>query len=309
MPSSSLNSSLSSSSPLALARRRIKPSPPGAALAILSQMSRNTFLRNGSFSSTGSGSGSGSPKDPSDNPSGGSPFLSNNPNDKIFNWRTMAEEDRDTYLKQTHDRLFENNKIWAADHSAKDPKFFAHLSAGQNPEYLWIGCADSRIPAEQIVGLEPGEAFIHRNIANLVCNTDLNAMGVINYAVRHLGVKHIIVCGHYGCGGVKAAMTPKDLGLLNPWLRNIRDVYRLHEKELDAIGDEGERYARLVELNVLEQCRNVIKTADVQQSYAKNRYPIVHGWVFGFHDGLVKDLKIDFEAVLADIQKIYNLTN
>ncbi|KJK83108.1 hypothetical protein H634G_01236 [Metarhizium anisopliae BRIP 53293] len=159
---------------------------------------------------------------------------------------------------------------------------------GQSPEYLWIGCSDSRIPAEQITGLEPGEAFIHRNIANLVCNTDLNVMSVINYA---------------------AAMTPKDLGLLNPWLRNIRDVYRLHEKELDAVADQEQRYNRLVELNVEEQCRNIIKTAAVQQSYAKNQFPIVHGWVFGFHDGLLKDLKIDFQAVLNDVQKIYNLAD
>lgn len=220
----------------------------------------------------------------------------------------MAEKDIKKYLEQSHDRLFENNRRWAAQKKEKNPDFFAHLSAGQNPEYLWIGCADSRIPAEQITGLEPGEAFIHRNIANLVCNTDLNVMSVINYAVNHLGVKHIIICGHYGCGGVKAAMTPKDLGLLNPWLRNIRDVYRLHEKELDSITDQGARYNRLVELNVIEQCRNVIKSADVQQSYSKNKFPIVHGWVFGFNDGLLKDLKIDFEAVLHDIQKIYNLT-
>uniref|UniRef100_A0A8H7N6C6 Carbonic anhydrase n=1 Tax=Bionectria ochroleuca TaxID=29856 RepID=A0A8H7N6C6_BIOOC len=133
-------------------------------------------------------------------------------------------------------------------------------------------------------------------------------MSVINYAVRHLGVKHIVVCGHYGCGGVKAAMTPKDLGLLNPWLRNIRDVYRLHEDELDAITDENKRYDRLVELNVLEQCRNIIKTAAVQQSFAKNEFPVVHGWVFNFHDGLLKDLEIDFEEMLHKIQKIYNLT-
>lgn len=221
----------------------------------------------------------------------------------------MAEQDISKYLEQSHDRLFEHNRAWATDKHAKDPEFFVKLSAGQTPEYLWIGCSDSRIPAEQITGLEPGEAFIHRNIANLVPNTDLNVMSVINYAVRHLGVKHIIVCGHYGCGGVKAAMTPKDLGLLNPWLRNIRDIYRLHEKELDAISDEEERYNRLVELNVREQCANVIKTAAVQQSYAKNQYPIVHGWVFGFHDGLLKDLKIDFQAVLKDVQKIYNLTS
>lgn len=220
----------------------------------------------------------------------------------------MAENDITKYLRQTHNRVFEHNKAWAADKKAKDPEFFAKLSAGQNPEYLWIGCSDSRIPAEQITGLEPGDAFVHRNIANLVCNTDLNVMSVIAYAVAHLKVKHIVVCGHYGCGGVKAAMTAKDLGILNPWLRNIRDVYRLHERELDVIADETARYDRLVELNVLEQCRNVIKSASVQQSYAKNKFPIVHGWVFGFHDGLLKDLEIDFEAMLREIQKIYNLT-
>lgn len=210
------------------------------------------------------------------------------------------------YLKQSHDHVFEYNTRWAAEKRSKDPDFFKSLSAGQSPDYLWIGCSDSRIPAEQITGLEPGEAFVHRNIANLVCNIDLNAMSVINYAVEHLEVKHIVVCGHYGCGGVKAAMTAKDLGLLNPWLRNIRDVYRLHEKELDNIEGDA-RYDRLVELNVIEQCRNVIKTAAVQQSYAKKQFPIVHGWVFGFNDGLLKDLKFDHSAVLADIQKIYNL--
>jgi len=220
----------------------------------------------------------------------------------------MAEKDITNYLRETHDRVFEHNRCWAAEKTASDPEFFAKLSAGQNPEYLWIGCSDSRIPAEQITGLEPGEAFVHRNIANLVCNTDLNVMSVITYAVQHLKVKHIVVCGHYGCGGVKAAMTAKDLGLLNPWLRNIRDVYRLHEKELDAITDEEARYNRLVELNVYEQVRNVIKSASVQQSYAENQFPVVHGWVFGFNDGLLKDLKIDFAAILKDIQKIYNLT-
>ncbi|PGH02840.1 hypothetical protein AJ80_08790 [Polytolypa hystricis UAMH7299] len=220
---------------------------------------------------------------------------------------TMASEDVTKYLKQSHDRIFENNRKWAAEKAAKDPQFFEKLMAGQKPDYLWIGCSDSRIPAEQITGLDPGEAFIHRNIANLVCNTDLNVMSVINYAVRHLHVKHIIVCGHYGCGGVKAAMTPADLGILNPWLRNIRDVYRLHEDELDAI-DEDKRCDRLVELNVIEQCHNIIKTAAVQSTYSKNQYPIVHGWVFDFKDGLLKNLYIDHEKVLQDVQKIYNLT-
>lgn len=220
-----------------------------------------------------------------------------------------SAQDISRYLHHTHEQVFERNKAWAAQKKADDPEFFNKLSAGQTPEYLWVGCSDSRIPAEQITGLEAGDAFIHRNIANLVCSTDLNVMSVINYAVRHLGVKHIIVCGHYGCGGVKAAMTPKDMGLLNPWLRNIRDVYRLHEAELDLIDEDEARYNRLVELNVIEQCRNIIKTAAVQQSYAKNGYPIVHGWVFGFHDGLLKDLKIDFEAELKKVQKIYNLTD
>lgn len=156
------------------------------------------------------------------------------------------------------------------------------------------------------MGLGAGEVFVTRNIANLVPNTDLSVMAVINYAVRHLKVKHIIVCGHYNCGGVKSAMIPADLGLLNPWLRNIRDVYRLHEAELDATPEES-RYDRLVELNVVEQCRNVIKTAAVQQSYEEGGFPIVHGWVFDVKDGLLKDLKVDFEDTLASIKKIYNL--
>ncbi|KAF2201816.1 carbonic anhydrase 2 [Delitschia confertaspora ATCC 74209] len=213
-----------------------------------------------------------------------------------------------TYLKQSHDRIFESNKKWAVQRSKEDPEFFAKLSAGQQPDYLWIGCSDSRIPAEAITGLGPGEMFIHRNIANLVPNTDLNVMSVVEYAVRHLKVKHIVVCGHYGCGGVKAAMEPHDLGILNPWLRNIRDVYRLHEKELDGILDEEKRYERLVELNVVEQCRNVIKTAAVQKSYMEGGFPVVHGWVFGFKDGLLKDLEIGFEGVLGGIRKIYDLT-
>lgn len=222
---------------------------------------------------------------------------------------TMAAQDISKYLRVTHDRVFERNREWAAQKTKQDPEFFAKLSSGQAPEYLWIGCSDSRIPAEQITGLEPGEAFVHRNIANMVCNTDLNAMSVITYAVQHLHVKHVVVCGHYGCGGVKAALMPKDMGILNPWLRNIRDVYRLHEKELDAIDDEEARYNRLVELNVVEQCRNVIKNASVQLSYADKGFPIVHGWVFGFNDGLLKDLNIDFGLELGKVQKIYNLTD
>jgi carbonic anhydrase len=208
----------------------------------------------------------------------------------------------------TYEQLFENNKKWVANALAHDANFFEKLSRDQNPDYLYIGCSDSRVPANEIMGLEPGDVFVHRNVANLVNNTDLNVMTVINYGVRHLGVKHIIVCGHYDCGGVKAAMTPKDMGILNPWLRTIRDVYRMHAAELDAIHDERLRYNKLVELNVREQATNVIKIATVQKCYQKQGYPIVHGWVFDLHTGILIDLEINFKAILKDIQKIYDLT-
>ena len=208
----------------------------------------------------------------------------------------------------TYEQIFENNKKWVAQMKANDADFFEKLARDQTPDYLYIGCSDSRVPANEIMGLEPGDVFVHRNVANLVNNTDLNVMSVINFAVKHLDVKHIIVCGHYDCGGVKAAMIPKDMGLLNPWLRTIRDVYRMHHVELDAIKDERLRYNRLVELNVKEQATNVIKTANVQKNYQKKGYPIVHGWVFDLHTGILIDLDINFKAILKDIQKIYDLT-
>lgn len=211
-------------------------------------------------------------------------------------------------MAASYDQVFENNKKWVETHKGEDANFFDELAKGQSPDYLYIGCADSRVPANEIMGLAPGDVFVHRNVANLVNNIDLNVMSCINYAVEHLKVKHVVVCGHYGCGGVKAAMTPQDLGILNPWLRNIRDVYRLHQDELDAITDEHARYDRLVELNVEEQCFNVIKTAVVQKGYIANKYPIVHGWVFDLKTGLLKDLKIDFEGMLKRIQKTYDLT-
>ncbi|MBX3241534.1 MAG: carbonic anhydrase [Chitinophagaceae bacterium] len=207
----------------------------------------------------------------------------------------------------SYEQIFENNRKWVASKQEADADFLQKLSKDQTPEYLYIGCSDSRVPANDIMGLEPGEVFVHRNVANLVCSIDINVMSVINYAVRYLGVKHIIVCGHYNCGGVKAAMLPRDMGILNPWLRNIRDVYRLHKEELNAIRDEGERYNRLVELNVQEQCVNVVKLASVQQEYNKKGYPTVHGWVFDLKTGLLKDLKLDFRKILADIQEIYRL--
>ncbi|MEH3112939.1 carbonic anhydrase [Pedobacter terrae] len=202
--------------------------------------------------------------------------------------------------------VFKNNEKWIAEKLSIDPNYFTELSKGQSPEFLYIGCSDSRVTAEDLMGIQPGQAFVHRNVANLVNNVDLNVMTVLNYAVRHLKVNHIVVCGHYNCGGVKAAMQPADMGILNPWLRNIRDVYRIHKDELNAIEDEGARYNRLVELNVQEQCVNLLKTAAVQQAITE-RGITVHGWVFDIHTGKLIDLKIDFENILKDIKEIYNL--
>jgi carbonic anhydrase len=207
-----------------------------------------------------------------------------------------------------YDQIFENNRRWAEQQLRTDPEFFAKLAIEQRPDFLYIGCSDSRVPANQIMGLPPGDVFVHRNVANLVNNVDLNVMSVINYGVRHLDVKHIIICGHYGCGGVRAAMQPRDLGILNPWLRNIRDVYRLHKAELDTYKDEAQRYDRLVELNVTEQCINIIKTAAVQQSYLARGFPTVHGWVFNMSNGIIKDLQINFRETLRNIQEVYDLT-
>lgn len=203
-------------------------------------------------------------------------------------------------------KIFENNKEWVKSKLDLDKNYFSELSEGQSPEILYIGCADSRVTAEELMGVAPGDVFVHRNIANLVPNTDLSSMSVIEYAVTHLKVNHVVVCGHYYCGGVKAAMQSADLGILNPWLRNIRDVYRIHKVELNAIENEEERYKRLVELNVEEQCINVIKTAAYQKAH--NERPIsVHGWVFDIHTGKLIDINVDFEKILANIMEIYKL--
>lgn len=212
-------------------------------------------------------------------------------------------------MSKSYKAIFENNRRWIAERLGKDEDYFKNLAQGQNPDYLYIGCSDSRVTAEELMGLQPGEVFVHRNIANLVNALDMSASAVIQYAIQHLSVKHIIICGHYGCGGVKAAMTPQDYGLLNPWLRSIRDVYRLHQNELDAITNETERYKRLTELNVEEQCINVIKMACVQERYILEQYPIVHGWVFDIYTGKLIDLKLDFEEILKDIQSVYDLTS
>lgn len=205
-------------------------------------------------------------------------------------------------------QIFENNRNWIAKQLQTDENYFDKLAKGQSPEFLYIGCSDSRVSAEELMGLQPGKVFVHRNIANMVPNTDLNSMSVINYAVTALKVNHIVVCGHYGCGGILAAMQQSDLGILNPWLRNIRDVYRIHRKELDAITNEDEKYKRLVELNVQEQCINVIKTAEVQKANSERNLK-VYGWIFDIHTGKLIDLNINFTEILKDIMAIYKITN
>ena len=187
--------------------------------------------------------------------------------------------------------LLKDNKLWAAKMVEEDPGFFDRLLHLQTPEFLWIGCSDSRVPANQITGTDPGEIFVHRNIANLVINTDVNLLAVLDYAVNHLKVRHVIVCGHYGCGGIKAAITKTDYRpVLNMWLRNIKDVYRLHRDLLDEIKDEDERADRMVELNVREGIMNLAKTSIIQRAWQNEQRPDLHGWVYGLSDGLIKPI-------------------
>ena len=204
------------------------------------------------------------------------------------------------------DKIFENNEKWIATKLGKQADYFEKLAQGQDPDVLYIGCSDSRVTAEDMMGAQPGELFVHRNIANVVSNLDISAMSVINYSVVHLNVKHIVVCGHYGCGGVKAAMQSADLGILNPWLRNIRDVYRLHMEELNSIEDDDKRYSRFVELNVQEQCVNVLKIPEVQTAFRAGKLTI-HAWVFDIAAGKILNLDIDFPKVIEDIRAIYHL--
>jgi carbonic anhydrase len=190
---------------------------------------------------------------------------------------------------ETYEKLLLENKAWASEKINDDPEYFNRLAHIQTPEFLWIGCSDSRVPANEITGTQPGEIFVHRNIANMVVNTDVNLLSVLDYAVNHLKVKHVIVCGHYGCGGVKAAATQSDFKpVLNMWLRNIKDVYRLHREELQVIKNEEERTDRLVELNVREQVNNLAKTSIIQRAWKQNNAPDLHGWVYGLKDGIIK---------------------
>ncbi|GGH82506.1 carbonic anhydrase [Filimonas zeae] len=188
-----------------------------------------------------------------------------------------------------YERLLLENKAWASEKVHIDENYFKRLANLQTPEFLWIGCSDSRVPANEITNTQPGEIFVHRNIANLVIHTDVNLLSVLEYAVVHLKVKHIIVCGHYGCGGVKAAMSNDDYKqVLNMWLRNIKDVYRIHRDELEVIGDEEKRFDRLVELNVMEQVIHLAKTSIIQRAWKSEQRPQLHGWVYGLKDGIIK---------------------
>ena len=188
----------------------------------------------------------------------------------------------------SYEKLLLENKAWAEEKVSNDPDYFNRLAHIQTPEFLWIGCSDSRVPANEITGTQPGEIFVHRNVANLVVNTDVNLLSVLDYAVNHLKVKHVIVCGHYGCGGIKASTTKTDFKLvLNMWLRNIKDVYRIHQAELDAFKDEEAMCDRLVELNVQEQVMNLAKTSIIQRAWKQDRRPDLHGWVYGLKDGLI----------------------
>lgn len=195
-------------------------------------------------------------------------------------------------MESFYNKLLENNKKWVERKLSQDPEFFEKLSSGQKPPVLWIGCADSRVPANEIIGAEPGEVFVHRNIANMVIHSDINMLSVLDYAVNVLEIRHIIVCGHYGCGGVQTAMTNKHIGLIDNWIRHIKDVYRFHHEELNSIKDEKKRFDRFVELNVVEQVLDLAKTSIVQAAWERGQKLHVHGWVYDLKDGLINDLKM-----------------
>lgn len=206
-------------------------------------------------------------------------------------------------MEKSYQRLIEGNKIYSASKQFSDPEYFKKLSLEQTPEYLWIGCSDSRVPANEVTGTKSGEIFVHRNIANLVIHTDFNLLSVVEYAVKFLKVKHIIVCGHYGCGGVRAAITNNSHGVVDNWLRNIKEVYYKHQEELEAISDMEQRIDLLTELNVIEQVRNLAKMKIVQQAW-QNRELEIHGWVYGLNSGLIKELNTKHDEI-SDIEPIF----
>jgi carbonic anhydrase len=195
-------------------------------------------------------------------------------------------------MEAFYKNLLDKNQEWVAKSLEKDPEFFSRLANGQQPPILWIGCSDSRVPANEIIGAQPGEVFVHRNIANMVLHTDMSMLSVLDYAVNVLKVKHVIVCGHYGCGGVQAALTNKHIGLIDNWIRHIKDVYRFHQDELNAIEDEKAKFDRFVELNVFEQVYDLAKTSIMQTAWERRQEVHIHGWVYDVKDGLINDLKI-----------------
>lgn len=207
-------------------------------------------------------------------------------------------------MDEAYLKLLENNKAWARKKLIKNPDYFENLSKLQAPEYLWVGCSDSRVPANEIIGAQPGEVFVHRNIANMVIHTDMNMLSVVDYGVNVLDVKHIIVCGHYGCGGVLAAMSNRQFGLIDNWLRHIKDVYHLYSQELDSIDLATARENRFVELNVIEQVHHLCKTSTIQNSWQKKQRPAIHGWVYDLKTGIIRDLNVSMYGQ-EDIAKVY----
>ena len=209
---------------------------------------------------------------------------------------------------EIYKNLLEGNRLWVEEKLNEDPEFFSALSKGQSPQVLWIGCSDSRVAADQITRTKPGEIFVHRNIANMVVHSDMNMLSVLDYAVNVLEVRHVIVCGHYGCGGVKAAMGSQQFGIIDNWLRHIKDVYRLHAKELDAIKNEGKRFDRFVELNVIEQVFDVAKTSIIQNAWRNRNLPYVHGWIYSLQTGIIKDLDVNFDGT-SKLPSIFTIDN
>lgn len=213
---------------------------------------------------------------------------------------------KNTIMSEFYRKILDNNKQWVQNQLANDPDYFSDLSKGQNPPLLWIGCSDSRVPANEIIGAKPGEVFVHRNIANLVIHTDMNMLSVLDYAVNALKVKHIIVCGHYGCGGVKAAMGNESIGIIDNWIRHIKDLYRIHQVELMSIENETKRFNRLVELNVVEQVFDLAKTSIVQNAWKIGQELSLHGWVYGLNSGYVTDLNVNFSSN-KDLDEVFKL--
>ncbi|MBK7636229.1 MAG: carbonate dehydratase [Saprospiraceae bacterium] len=211
-------------------------------------------------------------------------------------------------MSEFYNKILDNNRKWVADKTLNDPDYFKRLSEGQSPPLLWIGCSDSRVPANEITGTQPGEVFVHRNIANMVIHSDMNLLSVLDYAVNVLKVRHVIVCGHYGCGGVKAAMGNANIGLIDNWIRHIKDVYRFHYEELDAIVDEEKKFDRFLEVNVIEQVMDLAKTSIVQNAWAQGQDLWIHGWVYSLKDGLVQDLNVNFGSN-KDLPEVYQLRN